>query len=123
MRRLLPTILLSCGLVLAGPVVAEQSAQRETLLAKPLELPSPAIFAKVIRVTFPAGYQTPQHTHEGPGPRYVLKGEITVEDHGKTASYKAGQVFWETGDTMTAANHGKEDAVMVIFEMAPAAKQ
>lgn len=119
MWKILLPVLLLCAAV---PAVAEEGPAREVLLAKPLQLPSPAIFAKVVRVTFPAGYKTPPHTHEGPGPRYVLKGEITVEDHGQTATYKAGQVFWESGEAMTAGNRGREEAVMVIFEMAPNAK-
>lgn len=104
------------------PALADEGPAREVLLAKPVQLPSADIFAKVVRVSFPAGVKTPLHTHEGPGPRYVLKGEITVEDHGQTYTYKAGQVFWETGEPMVAGNRGKEEAVMVIFEMAPAKK-
>lgn len=115
-KSLLSAVLLS-GLTL--PVLAEEAPTREVLLAKPVQLPDPAIFAKVVRVSFPPGVKTPLHTHEGPGPRYVLKGEITVEDHGQTATYKAGQVFWETGEPMIAGNRGKETAVMVIFELAP----
>lgn len=115
MCKYLFSVLLLSSLVL--PVMAEQAPTREVLLAKPVQLPSPSIFAKVIRVSFPAGVKTPVHTHEGPGPRYVLKGEITVEDHGVTATYKAGQVFWETGEPMVAGNRGKEEAVMIIFEM------
>lgn len=115
-KMLLPALLLS---VAALPATAQESPARDVLLAKPLQLPSPAIFAKVVRVAFPAGVKTPLHTHEGPGPRYVLKGEITVEDHGQTATYKAGQVFWETGEPMVAGNRGKEEAVLLIFEMSP----
>lgn len=118
MWKYLFSVLLLSSLTL--PALAEQAAPaRDVLLAKPLQLPSPSIFAKVIRVSFPAGVKTPLHTHEGPGPRYVLKGEITVEDHGVTATYKAGQVFWETGEPMIAGNRGKEEAVMIIFEMSP----
>lgn len=101
------------------PALAEEGPSREVLLAKPVQLPSPSLFAKVVRVSFPAGVKTPLHTHEGPGPRYVLKGEITIEDHGQTLTYKAGQVFWETGEPMVAGNRGKEEAVLLIFEMAP----
>lgn len=118
-KILLPALLLSAAL----PAVADEGPAREVLLAKPVQLPSPDIFAKVIRVSFAPGVKTPLHTHEGPGPRYVLKGEITIEDHGQTYTYKAGQVFWETGEPMVAGNRGKEEAVMVIFEMAPAKKQ
>ena len=92
---------------------------RQMLLNKPVDLPSPNIAAKVIRVTFEAGAKTPLHTHEGPGPRYVLKGRLKVEDHGVVQVYTPGDVFWEIGAEMTVENVGGSDAEMVIFEMAP----
>jgi quercetin dioxygenase-like cupin family protein len=107
----------------ASTALAETAASpRETLLAKPITLPSSSVNAKLIRVKFPPGYKTPLHTHDGPGPRYVLKGKISVEDHGKSFTFKAGETFWETGEEMTAANAGPEEAEMLIFEMAPGGK-
>jgi quercetin dioxygenase-like cupin family protein len=70
-------------------------------------------------VHFPSGYKTPMHTHEGPGPRYVLKGKVRVEDNGKTQVYGPGDVFWETGAAMTVQSVSGDDAEMVIFEIAP----
>lgn len=107
----------------ASAALAETAAPpRETLLAKPITLPSSSVNAKVIRVKFPSGYKTPLHTHEGPGPRYVLRGKVTVEDHGKAFTFKAGETFWETGEEMAVANTGAEEAEMLIFEMAPGKK-
>jgi quercetin dioxygenase-like cupin family protein len=112
----------ACLLCTASALADTAAPPRETLLAKPVTLPSASVTAKVIRVKFPPGYKTPLHTHEGQGPRYVLRGKITVEDHGKSFTYKAGETFWETGEEMTAANAGTEDAEMLIFELAPVGK-
>jgi len=115
-----PALIAAAGLLSTSAALAESAAPpRETLLARPVTLPSPSVTAKLIRVKFPPGYKTPLHTHEGQGPRYVLKGKIAIEDHGKSFLYKAGETFWETGEEMTAANAGTEEAEMLIFEMAP----
>jgi len=111
--------------VLAGassPLLAnaeETQATRQLLLSKDVTLPSNTVQAKVIRVQFPSGYKTPLHTHEGPGPRYVVKGHLKIEDAGQTQVYGQGDVFWETGKEMTVENVGGGEAEIVIFEMAP----
>jgi quercetin dioxygenase-like cupin family protein len=94
--------------------------QRQLLLKKQLTLPSNAILANVMRVRFPKGYKTPAHTHEGPGPRYVVKGQLRVEDSGESKVFNEGEVFWETGGLMTVENIGGGEAEIIIFEMAPA---
>ena len=92
---------------------------RTVLLEKKLELPSANVNAKMIRVAFPYGFKTPWHTHEGPGPRYVTKGTLKVIESGKTSTYSAGEVFWETGDLMAVENVGDDAAEIIIFELAP----
>lgn len=92
---------------------------RTILLEKNVELPSPNVNAKMIRVAFPYGFKTPWHTHEGPGPRYVTKGTLKVIESGKTNTYSAGEVFWETGDLMAVENVGDGAAELIIFELAP----
>jgi quercetin dioxygenase-like cupin family protein len=72
----------------------------------------------VIRVDFPPGFKTPLHTHEGEGPRYVLKGRLRVEDHGQIQVYGAGDTFWENGSPMTIENIGGSDAQMLVVELA-----
>lgn len=91
---------------------------RQMLLEKPVELASNKVNARVIRVAFPPGFKTPLHTHEGPGPRYVLKGKIKIEEGGQTHEYGPGEVFWETGQWMTAENVGEGEAEMVVIELA-----
>lgn len=93
---------------------------RSMLLSNKLELPSKNIDARVIRVTIPPAFKTPWHTHEGPGPRYVVKGTLEVVEGGKTNTYSAGEVFWESGQLMSVENKGEAAAELIIFELAPA---
>lgn len=91
---------------------------RHILLEKAVELPSSRINAKVIRVSFAKGFKTPLHTHEGPGPRYIVKGKVRIEEGGQINTYGPGEVFWESGQWMSVENVGDEEAVMIIFELA-----
>ena len=109
------------------PVMAtsDQSAttepmSRQMLLKREIQSPTGSAETRVIRVTFPPGFKTPLHTHDGQGPRYILKGKLRVEDNGQTQVYGAGDVFWETGSPMTIEKVSGSDAEMVIFEIAPA---
>ena len=101
------------------PAVGQATAQRTTLLEQKTELSSNMVNAKVIKVLFPVGFKTPLHTHDGPGPRYIMKGKLKVEDKA-SKTYSAGEVFWETGEEMTIENVGDDVAEVIIFEMAPA---
>lgn len=91
---------------------------RTTLMENAVELPSKSVNAKVIRVTFPPAFKTPWHTHEGPGPRYVVKGKLKVTEDGKVNTYSVGEVFWESGKLMAVENIGTETAELIIFELA-----
>ena len=93
---------------------------RAILLENKIELPSNNVNAKVIRVTFPPAFKTPWHTHEGPGPRYVVKGKLKIVEGGKTNTYSVGDVFWESGQLMSVENIGEDSAELIIFELAPA---
>jgi quercetin dioxygenase-like cupin family protein len=93
---------------------------RTLLLENRVELPSNNINAKIIRITFPPAFKTPWHSHEGPGPRYVVKGKIKVVEGGKTGTYSVGDVFWESGNLMSVENIGEDSAELIIFELAPA---
>ncbi len=106
----------------SAEMMAQGSMDRATLLEKSVELPSDKVNAKVMRVKFTPGFKTPWHTHEGPGPRYVLKGTLTVVENGKTNVYQSGDVFWETGSLMSVENTGPDQAELIIFELAPAKK-
>ena len=113
-------LVMSTALLFNGGVSAQEKAlNRSILLSNKIELPSKNIDAKVIRVIFPPAFKTPLHTHEGPGPRYVVKGKLTVVEGDKTNTYTAGDVFWESGNLMSVENIGESFAEIIIFEMAP----
>jgi quercetin dioxygenase-like cupin family protein len=106
---------------LCSAALAKQSMPpKKVLLEKKVELPAKELTAKMVRVTFAEGYKTPWHTHRGPGPRYVVKGTLKIVEEGKSNVYSAGDVFWESGNRMSAENIGEGEAEVVIFELAPA---
>lgn len=114
---------LSAALVIVGlnPVDAKEKPQfqRKVLSAHKVELPSNQVNAKTIKVTFPPAFKTPEHVHEGPGPRYVVKGKLKVIEGDHVGVYSAGDTFWETGSLMSVENVGTGPAELIIFELAP----
>jgi quercetin dioxygenase-like cupin family protein len=92
---------------------------RSILMEKKVELPSKNIISRSIRVIFPPGFKTPVHTHEGPGPRYVVKGKLKVIEGGSTHIFQAGDVFWESGQLMSVENISGQTAELIIVESVP----
>ncbi|MFO1418974.1 MAG: cupin domain-containing protein [Methylotetracoccus sp.] len=107
----------ACAILPAARADEPPMPPRQVLMEKATELPSNRVNARVVRVAFPKGYKSPLHTHEGPGPRYVLKGKVRIEESGQINTYGPGEVFWETGQWMTVENVGEDEAVMIIFEL------
>ena len=109
------------GLLLFPPQMfaagATPEMSRTVLMEKPVDLGGSHISTKTIRVNFPPSFKTPWHTHEGPGPRYVVKGKLKVIDGGKTTVYQAGDVFWETGELMSVENISAQPAEIIIVEL------
>jgi quercetin dioxygenase-like cupin family protein len=98
---------------------AQGNVPPKTLLEQVVELPSKNVNVKIRRVMFPVGFKTPEHTHEGPGPRYILRGKLKVIEGGVTGTYGTGEVFWESGIPMTAENVGGEEAEVILIELLP----
>jgi len=117
----LTIIFLSICLSYPLAVIADTSVDmtKEQLFEKKTTLKSNQIHAKMIRVTFPPHYKSPWHTHQGPGPRYILKGSLKISEGNKINTYSAGQVFWESGKRMRAENLSNEEAELVLFELVP----
>lgn len=113
----LPLAMLTLGISTAT-AQTQGKFDRKLLLEQQIELPSNTVNAKTIKVTIPAGFKTPDHTHDGPGPRYVIKGKLKVIEGDKTGVYSTGDVFWESGDVMSVENVGKSSAELIIFELA-----
>ncbi|MDO8845778.1 MAG: cupin domain-containing protein [Methylicorpusculum sp.] len=114
---------LSAAIFILGlsPAEAKEKPQfeRKVLSAHKVELPSNHVNAKTIKVTFPPAFKTPDHVHEGPGPRYVVKGKLKVIEGDHVGVYSAGDTFWETGSLMSVENVGNGPAELIIFELAP----
>lgn len=67
----------------------------------------------------PGGY-VGEHNHVGPGIRYLVSGELTFVEQGKTRIYKAGDYFYETGAiTNRASSTGSSPVINLIFEILP----
>ena len=119
-------VVLAIPLLINAPLVSAQNntkvnktLSKTLLLEQAVELTSSTVNTKTIRVNFPVGFKTPWHTHEGSGPRYVVKGKLQVVEDGKTNTYSSGDVFWETGSLMSVENIGKDTAELIIFELTP----
>lgn len=68
----------------------------------------------------PDGF-TGEHHHVGPGIRYIMSGELTFVEEGKTRTYKAGEYFYEAGNVTNAAYNKSGSPVRVlVFEILPA---
>ena len=114
-------IFLSLCLINPLTVIADASVSmsKELLFENNTTLKSNRIHAKMIRVTFPPLYKSPWHTHQGPGPRYILKGSLKITEGKQVNTYSAGEVFWESGKKMRAENLSNEEAELVLFELVP----
>jgi quercetin dioxygenase-like cupin family protein len=72
------------------------------------------------------GAAIPEHTHKGPGMRYVLEGAITIAwKNGKTETFKAGSSYFEAPSSnhpigqMSARNAAEGRTRVLIFELLP----
>ena len=75
---------------------------------------------RVTETTFEPGGYVGNHQHVGPGIRFVVSGEVTLVEHGKTRIYKAGDYFYETGAiTNSASNKTSSPTVLITFEILP----
>lgn len=76
---------------------------------------------QVTETTYEPGGYTGEHHHVGPGIRYVVSGELTFVEEGKTTVYRAGDYFYEAGNITNAAYNKSSSPVRVlIFEILPA---
>ena len=93
---------------------------RKALLDQVVDLPNKNFNVKVRTISWPVGYKTAPHTHGGPGPRYVLKGSVEIDDAGTIKRYGAGDTFWHAGGIAhTAENLGSNEATVLIIELLP----
>jgi quercetin dioxygenase-like cupin family protein len=99
-------------------------ADSGALMARELALPGGEYLLRCDRVDFPPGGEAFLHTHQGPGIRVLLFGEISIETEGATHVYSAGMAWFETGpDPVHAATHAGEPSAFVRCMVLPRALQ
>ncbi len=71
-------------------------APHDALLAASVDV-QPGWLMRHDRIDFPPGGIAYRHTHPGPGIRYLLFGELTIESAGQTHTYGPGEPWFESG--------------------------
>lgn len=75
---------------------------------------------RAVEVTIEPGGSMSEHTHAGPGLRYVISGTLSSQEDGKTKIYTAGQVFAETPQVHHSyKNVGSKPVQLLVFEIVP----
>lgn len=116
-----PLEVIAAQVLPAGPN-ARDAGQPQTatkLFEKVAALPDARVNIVVRHVTLPVGFITPGHTHKGPGPRYILKGQVEIIEGGETQTVPAGKVYWESGVVMTAENISEIPMELIAFQLLP----
>ena len=75
---------------------------------------------RATELSFEPGAFLGPHHHAGPGLRFVVSGELTFVQAGKSNTYKAGDYFFESGDVVhTAQNRTTAPLRIIFFEVLP----
>jgi len=89
------------------------------LLSREVDIGSDWIM-RLDRVDFEPGGIAYRHTHPGPGIRYLLFGEITIESEGQRHTYGAGEAWFERGpDPVLATTSADEPSAFVRVLLLP----
>lgn len=98
-----------------GRLRSAPGAKSECKLQQQLELDCQSGWLmRCDRVEFPKGGVALTHVHQGPGIRCCLKGEITIESAGHTASYRPGEPWFESGyEPVLAPTTEREETAFV----------
>jgi quercetin dioxygenase-like cupin family protein len=77
--------------------------------------------ARLDRVDFPPGGIAYRHVHPGPGIRYLLHGELTIDrGDGETRTYRAAEAWFEgADDPVLATASATEDTTFVRVLLLP----
>lgn len=65
-------------------------------------------------VGFPPGGVALTHVHQGPGIRYLLKGEITIKTEGEESRHKPGDAWFELGPAPVLAPTTEETDTLFV---------
>jgi quercetin dioxygenase-like cupin family protein len=104
----------------AGAVEA-QGVSRQVLLESVVDgLTAGKYKMRAVEMTVEPGGSVSEHTHEGPGVRYIISGTLTSKEDGQTKTYTAGQAFAETPQVHHSyKNEGKDPVKILVFEILP----
>jgi quercetin dioxygenase-like cupin family protein len=94
-----------------APLVWEllDDAPADALVAAPVELDGEWV-ARLDRVDFPPGGVAYRHVHPGPGIRYLLRGELTIDRaHHAPHAYRSGEAWFEGADDPVLATASATD--------------
>jgi quercetin dioxygenase-like cupin family protein len=86
------------GEALTWMLVGDDDAPPDALLVVSVELdPGSEWLMRCDRVEFQPGGVAHRHVHPGPGIRYLLYGQITINSEGAVHTYDPGQAWFERG--------------------------
>ena len=84
-------------------------APADALVAAPVEVDGEWV-ARLDRVDFPPGGVAYRHVHPGPGIRYLLHGELTIDRaHDAPHAYRSGEAWFEGADDPVLATASATD--------------
>jgi quercetin dioxygenase-like cupin family protein len=96
-------------------------APSDALIAVEVELdPATEWVSRCDRVDFPPGGVAYRHTHPGPGIRYLLAGELTIESPDGVHTYRAGEPWFEGAGFPVVATAGEVETSFVRVLLLPA---
>ena len=101
--------------------VHDGDAPAGALLSREVDLdPSTGWLMRCDRIDFDPGGTAYRHTHPGPGIRYLLFGEITIDSEGEVTTYGPGEPWFERGpDPVLATTTGREPSAFVRVLLLP----
>ena len=110
------------GPALTWSLASDDVASDGALLSAEVDLdPSTEWLMRCDRVDFGPGGVAYRHTHPGPGIRFLLFGEITIETEGSTHTYGPGEAWFERGpDPVLATTTAREASAFARVLLLPA---
>jgi quercetin dioxygenase-like cupin family protein len=91
------------------------------LLSREVQLGGGEWIMRLDRVDFDPGAIAYRHTHPGPGIRYLLFGQITIDSEGQQHTYGPGEAWFERGpDPVLATTAADEPSAFVRVMLLPA---
>jgi quercetin dioxygenase-like cupin family protein len=98
------------GEALTWRLVDDREQTSHALLASTVALdPQSEWLMRCDKVEFDPGGSAYRHTHPGPGIRFLLHGQITIDSEGRVVTYGPGQAWFERGPDPVLATTSKSE--------------